>query len=165
MSLILGFGSNLNDRKSNIFNAIKKSKEFFKIIEISNIYNSQAVDYLNQPDFLNCVVEYETPNESPEKILEVINKIESELGRTREINKGPRTIDIDILFIDDLEINTKSLKVPHPESLNRSFVVKPLMDLENFKQIKNKYNFKKKFIADAFLFEKIGYLKNGVFND
>lgn len=124
-----GLGSNTGDRLSNLKKALNLLKEKdIEVSKISSVYESSPVDYLEQPDFLNIVVEAETSVE-PGKTLELIREIENLLGRKREIEKGPRIIDIDILLYNKAEIRTADLTVPHPKMLERSFVIVPLLEI------------------------------------
>jgi 2-amino-4-hydroxy-6-hydroxymethyldihydropteridine diphosphokinase len=81
-----------------------------------------------QPDFLNVVAEIDTDLE-PLDLLTTVNRIESELGRVRDVRWGPRTVDIDILLVDDLTIADDRLTVPHPRMHERAFVLMPLLEL------------------------------------
>jgi len=162
VSLYLGLGSNLGNRKNYLKQAINKLSATFEIIDKSNIYESKAILYLNQPDFLNMVIECKTPCITPNEVLKVINKIENELGRKRDILKGPRTCDIDILFFNNREINSKDLKIPHPFATQRSFVVLPLKELKSFKELNKIYNFHESFSVEA---NPIGRLDMGEEND
>ncbi len=81
-----------------------------------------------QPDFLNVVAHVRTKLE-PLDLLEAVNRVEATLGRTRDVRWGPRTIDIDILLIDDLTIDEPRLTIPHPRMHQRAFVVMPLLEL------------------------------------
>ena len=94
----------------------------------SGLYETTPVGYLEQDLFLNVVIKIET-NFSAREILKIINKIEAELDRKREIRWGPRTIDIDILIFSDKKINEPDLIVPHKEILNRLFVLVPLIEI------------------------------------
>lgn len=125
----LGLGSNIADRLSNLKRALSLlRKRDINILKTSSVYESSPVDYLEQSDFLNIVVEVETALE-PGEILESIREIENSLGREREIKKGPRTIDIDILLYDDAEIRSAELTIPHPRMFERSFVIVPLLEV------------------------------------
>jgi len=126
----LSLGSNIGDREGNLKKAIKLLKENgVEIIKESSVYETEPMYYENQPKFLNQVIKIKT-SLSPEELLSVINKIELKLKRERRIPKGPRTIDIDIIFFGDKIIETDSLKIPHPLMLERDFVVKPLLEIE-----------------------------------
>ena len=145
MSLILGLGSNLGNRIQNIENAIEKLSEHFEFVSKASLYTSAAVDYLNQPDFINTTAEFKTPSKNPSEVIQLILKIEQDMGRRRDIPKGPRTIDIDILFWDLETINLDNLQVPHPSWQDRSFVVRPLQELPYFQTLKNHFIIPKDF--------------------
>ncbi len=139
MSLVLSFGSNLNQREDYLDQAFRLTQEKFNFIAKSKVYESSAVDYLNQPDFLNFLAEYKIPDYSQEKTLNVINNIENQLGRLRLINKGPRTIDIDIIFWGTTVYRSKSLTIPHESWDKRSFIVEPLKELPYFQSIQKSF--------------------------
>ena len=141
MSLFIAIGSNIGDRKSHLNLAkISLAKELVLIAE-SRIYESPAVDYLNQPDFYNQVLEYEIPNKTPLATMDFLLRTEHLMGRNRLIPKGPRVIDLDIIFWGDLEIQSKRLTLPHPRLFERSFVVMPLSELPGFKTLQKNYSF------------------------
>ena len=129
MSLVLALGSNLGDRKNYLSQALEKLQESFSLIHQSRVYESIPIEYENQPDFLNQVVEFESPQIDPHQTLKVILAVEAQLGRHRLIPKGPRVIDIDIIFFDFQIINSPHLSVPHPQWSRRSFVFLPLQEL------------------------------------
>lgn len=129
-NVFLSLGSNLGDRENNLIEAVKRINEIdeVKITKISNIYETEPVGYLDQGRFLNMALKLQTVL-TPLKLLKELQNIENLLKRTREIYWGPRTIDIDILMIDDLKINLEDLVVPHPRMFERAFVLVPLMDI------------------------------------
>ena len=139
MSLILATGSNIGDKPDSLARAKKLLSEEFILLAESRIYTSPAVEYLNQPDFYNQVLEFEIPNFFPQEALKKINSIEHILGRTRDIDKGPRTIDIDIIFWGLSSLNEESLQIPHPSWEQRSFVVHPLCELPYFQTIQKHF--------------------------
>lgn len=141
-SLFIATGTNLGNRLENLAEAKKFLQKHFSLIAESKIYESPAVDYLNQPDFYNQVLEFELPNLDPIETMKLLLQIEKELGRNRLIPKGPRLIDIDILFWGTKYINSETLLVPHPRLFERSFVVLPLSELPGFKILKENFNFK-----------------------
>lgn len=153
MSLIISTGSNLKDRVFFIHKAKELLCEQFKLIEESNIYESPAVDYLNQPDFLNQVLHFELPTISPSETLTIINNIEADCGRERFIDKGPRTLDIDILFWSTQTINEPNLTIPHPRQFQRSFIICPLMELKVFDSLKTQFKFSDKFDNKCWVFK------------
>ena len=139
MSLILDTGSNIGDKSGSLARAKELLSDEFTFIAESRVYTSLAVEYLNQPDFYNQVLEFEIPNLSPQETLKKINSIEHILGRTRDINKGPRTIDIDIIFWEISSLSDENLQIPHPSWEQRSFVVYPLFELPYFQTIQKHF--------------------------
>lgn len=126
----LSLGSNIGNRQEYIESAIELvgKTEGIKILKKSGLYETSPVGYVEQDLFLNAVIKIET-DFSAREILKIINKIENELGRKREIRWGPRTIDIDILIFSDKKINETDLIIPHKEMLNRLFVLVPLIEI------------------------------------
>ena len=129
MRYFLSLGSNLGDREMNLCRA----RDFLeagniKILSSSAIYETQPVDYVHQPWFLNQAVEVET-GLPPEHLLDTIKKIEEDMGRTAGIPKGPRIIDIDILLAENLVSRTPKLEIPHPQMHKRKFVLTPLKEI------------------------------------
>ncbi|WP_061320051.1 2-amino-4-hydroxy-6-hydroxymethyldihydropteridine diphosphokinase [Clostridium botulinum] len=129
----VAFGSNIGEKESYIKRALEKIEERgMKIIKVSSIYETEPYGVLDQDSFLNGVVKIET-NLTPEDLIGELLNIEKQLDRVRERRWGPRTIDLDIIFYDDLIINEKDLVIPHKDMENREFVLKPLCDIdENF---------------------------------
>ncbi len=150
MSLFIGLGSNLQNKTQNLVEAKEQLLKHFDLIAESRIYTSKAQDYTNQPDFFNQVIEFKSPSHSPHQILDILISIERDMGRIRNIPKGPRIIDLDILFLDNLTLNDQKLEIPHPRSFKRSFVLKPLSELPGFKDLCNFYSFDFHFDEDAF---------------
>jgi 2-amino-4-hydroxy-6-hydroxymethyldihydropteridine diphosphokinase len=130
MDAYLALGSNLGDRQHYLRSAIKalQMTEGITVVQESPVFETAAVGYTNQPDFLNMALHIKTTL-TPEKLLERALAVETELGRVREIKWGPRTIDIDVLFYGRLIINTETLIVPHPFLHERAFVLLPLRDI------------------------------------
>ena len=126
----LSLGSNIGNRQKYIESAIELvgKREGIKILKKSGLYETSPVGYVEQNLFLNAVIKIET-DFSEREILKIINKIENELDRKREIRWGPRTIDIDILIFSDKKINETDLIIPHKEMLNRLFVLVPLIEI------------------------------------
>ncbi|RHW61366.1 2-amino-4-hydroxy-6-hydroxymethyldihydropteridine diphosphokinase [Clostridium botulinum] len=129
----VAFGSNIGEKENYIKKALEKIEERkMKIIKVSPIYETEPYGVLDQDSFLNGVVKIET-NLTPEDLIGELLNIEEQLDRVRERRWGPRTIDLDIIFYDDLIINEKDLVIPHKDMENREFVLKPLCDIdENF---------------------------------
>jgi 2-amino-4-hydroxy-6-hydroxymethyldihydropteridine diphosphokinase len=149
MSLVLATGSNIGNKKEYLDLAKTLLSQKFQFIAESRIYESDAVDYLNQPSFFNQVLEFDTPAFHPDEILAVCLEIESELGRERKILRGPRTIDIDIIFLDFDYYQTPKLTIPHPRAFERSFVVQPLKDLPCFETYATHFKFSDSFPTKA----------------
>lgn len=136
--IYLSLGSNIGDSLENLLQAIiALNVAGIKIKDVSGIYLSSPVGYVEQPDFLNMVVSAET-NYSPEELLKVCRQTENSLGRVREIRWGPRKIDIDILFYGDYSIKKEELELPHPRLKERAFVLVPLKEIapEIFEDLK-----------------------------
>ena len=126
----LSLGSNIGNRQKYIESAIELigKTEGIEILKKSELYETSPVGYVEQNLFLNTVIKIET-DFSAREILKIINKIENELDRKREIRWGPRTIDIDILIFSDKKINETDLIIPHKEMFNRLFVLVPLIEI------------------------------------
>jgi 2-amino-4-hydroxy-6-hydroxymethyldihydropteridine diphosphokinase len=121
-------GTNQGDREKNLKTALKEIEKFCKIKKKSSIYETEPVEYKNQGEFLNMIIEIKT-DISPTTLLKNLQKIENKMGRIREIKNGPRIIDLDILFYEDKIINTQNLKIPHPKLHERKFVLIPLEEI------------------------------------
>ena len=156
MSLVVSLGSNLGDREGNIARALELLGQRFRAVETSRLYRCAAVDYEDQPEFLNAVAHYESPRLPPEEVLHILLGIEGEMGRKRTVPKGPRIIDLDILFFDDVEMDDDLLTIPHPRLFERSFVIRPLAELSCFEKLNRKYAFKTSFKIDAFPYTRGG---------
>ena len=128
--VFLGIGSNLGDRHAYLDMAVVELERDSSIVlkNKSTYIETEPVGPVDQPDFLNGVIEIETTLE-PYELLSIINDIEQEAGRERLIHWGPRTLDIDILLFDDMIINTEKLTIPHPEMHKREFVLKPMFEI------------------------------------
>jgi 2-amino-4-hydroxy-6-hydroxymethyldihydropteridine diphosphokinase len=126
----LGLGSNLGDREANLAAAEARiaSVPGVRVVKKSSIAETDPVDYLDQPRFLNRVVVIETTM-APLDLLAELKRAEEELGRVRSVPKGPRSIDLDILLYDGAIIATAVLTIPHPEIKNRPFVLRHLVEV------------------------------------
>ena len=123
-------GSNLGDREKHLRDAVDLIKlRLGKILKSSSLYCTASWGKHDQPDFLNRVVALET-DISPDKLLEEILTIETQLGRERNERWGSRTIDIDILLFDSKIIDHPNLKIPHPFLHERRFCLQPLSEIE-----------------------------------
>jgi 2-amino-4-hydroxy-6-hydroxymethyldihydropteridine diphosphokinase len=130
--VFVGIGSNLENRLKNIEDAIENIKlKGLKILKRSPVYETSPYGLKEQPDFLNCVIEIET-TESAQETFNILQQIEKKMGRVKALRWGPRIIDLDILFYDNIILNTPELKIPHPDMQNRFFVLKPFSDIAPF---------------------------------
>ena len=124
----LSLGSNLGDRADHLRQAIARLAALGQVVAVSSFYETEPVEVTSQPWFLNCVVALDTAL-TPEALLDAALAIEQSMGRRRTQFKGPRTIDIDILLIDDAIIHNHRLTLPHPALHERRFVLEPLAEL------------------------------------
>ena len=125
----LALGSNLDNRLANLKQAVAALSPQMEVQAKSPVYETPPLGYENQPKFLNQVIKVKTYLE-PEPLLKHIKRLEITLGRKASFQNGPRLIDIDILFYDDLILDTPSLVLPHPRLHERGFVLLPLMDID-----------------------------------
>ncbi|MCX6734972.1 MAG: 2-amino-4-hydroxy-6-hydroxymethyldihydropteridine diphosphokinase [Candidatus Peregrinibacteria bacterium] len=125
----LSLGSNIENRKNNLEIAIKEIEKLGIIIKKSSIYETEPVDYKNQPSFLNSALLLET-DLSPAELIIKLQEIEHKMGRVKEIEKGPRNIDLDIIFYNNEIVREKHLRIPHPSYHKRNFVLTPLAEIE-----------------------------------
>lgn len=128
VSAYLGLGSNIGQRRENLDRALALLSQRLKVEQISSIYETDPVDNVHQPRFLNMVCLVITGLE-PVALLALTRGIEHKLGRLPRTHNLPRTIDIDILFYGDRVIETPELIVPHPKLLQRAFVLVPLAEI------------------------------------
>lgn len=125
----LSIGSNVGNRKGNIIKALGLIKEAGRIIELSDLYETEAWGRNDQPAFYNQAFLISTDYE-PEALLQVLKQIEVKCGRKLMLERFmPRIIDIDILFYDDLIFSSGSLMIPHPLLHERKFVLIPLAQI------------------------------------
>jgi 2-amino-4-hydroxy-6-hydroxymethyldihydropteridine diphosphokinase len=124
----LSLGSNLGDRAANLRAAIERLAELGRVTANSSLYQTEPVEFLDQPWFLNCAVALETSS-TPQELLAHALAIEKAMGRRRTRDKGPRVIDIDILLFGDRVIDEPGLKIPHPAMHERRFVLEPLAEI------------------------------------
>ena len=126
--VFLALGSNLNDPVAQIQQTIQALAGLVDAIECAPLYQSKPLGPQDQPDFVNTVISGYT-DLSPNALLITLQGIEKQQQRVKTQHWGPRTIDIDILFYDDLRLNTPQLTIPHKELFDRPFVTIPLFDL------------------------------------
>ena len=126
--VVLCLGGNKGNREKLLSRAVESLSSRFQLIKLSSIYETEAWGGVAKGKFLNQLAIISTSRSAME-VLEVIQGIETELGRTREEPWGDRTMDIDILFYGEKIIDTENLKVPHPFIAERKFVLVPLLEL------------------------------------
>jgi len=127
-TIYLALGANLGDRRGTMAAALQRLRTVMEIESVSSIYETTPVGYLDQPLFLNAVCSGKTGLDS-EDLLHAIKEIEATLGRKPSLRNGPRPIDIDILFYDDLQSTQEQLTIPHPRLHERAFVLVPLAEI------------------------------------
>lgn len=124
----LALGTNLGDRLVNLQAVISALPPTVQPLSCSAVYETEPWGYTDQPAFLNQVLSGET-HLSPKNLLVRLKTLETSLGRKQSFHYGPRKIDIDILFYDDLVLETAALTIPHPRLHQRAFVLVPLADI------------------------------------
>jgi 2-amino-4-hydroxy-6-hydroxymethyldihydropteridine diphosphokinase len=124
----LALGANLGDRLQNLRAAVRALPPAALPLTASPVYETPPWGILEQPAFLNQVVQAQT-HLSPQDLLDALKRLEKQLGRRPGVRYGPRQIDLDILLYDDLQLETPTLTIPHPRLAERAFVLVPLADL------------------------------------
>ena len=126
----VSIGTNMGERYENLQHAIRllMATKGIEVVRVSSVYETAAVGYTDQADFLNIVVYVKTVH-PPMKMLDICQSIENELGRIRLFRWGPRIIDLDILLYNHENIETECLSVPHPRMYERAFVLVPLIEI------------------------------------
>ncbi|WP_088067063.1 2-amino-4-hydroxy-6-hydroxymethyldihydropteridine diphosphokinase [Gottfriedia luciferensis] len=135
----ISLGTNIGDREGFLTKAINElaNHSEIQVEQISSIYETDPVGYVDQDPFLNLVIKIST-NLTPLQLLEVTQGIELSLGRKRELRWGPRTIDLDILLYNQENIEVEHLRIPHPRMFERSFVLIPLKEINQSIKVENK---------------------------
>ena len=129
MKYLLSLGSNTGDPMENLKTAIGRLEEKSIFVEDwSSVYATSPVDYAYQNDFLNMSLIVETPHE-PQQLLSELKNIEREMGRVKTIEKGPRNIDLDIIFWEKGSFESSDLTIPHKEAEKRLFVIFPTLEI------------------------------------
>jgi len=129
----IGIGSNLGDKLHLCEKAISEILRIdrHQLLAKSSFFKTEPVGYTSQDWFVNGVIKIETDLD-PSELLRTLKTIEAHLGRTETFRWGPRTIDLDILFFDDLQIQTEELNIPHPFIQDRKFVLIPLAEIDRY---------------------------------
>ncbi len=127
--IFFGLGSNMGDRAENLKKAAELLKTYnIRALKKSSVYETAPVGYFRQRDFYNMCLLAEA-EAKPADLLGVVKKIEAKMGRKKGVKHGPRIIDIDILFYNNIIIKEKELLIPHPEIEKRKFVLIPLNEI------------------------------------
>jgi GTP cyclohydrolase IV len=127
-TVYLALGANIGDRRGNLAAALQRLREVMEIDLVSSIYETDPVGYTDQPRFLNIVCCGKTWLDA-ENLLKYAKEIEAAIGRKASFRNGPRPIDIDILFYDDIQLEVEHLSIPHPRLRERAFVLAPLAEI------------------------------------
>jgi 2-amino-4-hydroxy-6-hydroxymethyldihydropteridine diphosphokinase len=127
-TVYLSLGSNLGNREENLRAALARLSGLGEVTAVSSFFETEPVDFLAQPWFLNCVAAIAT-DRMPRQFLAALHKIEQEMGRKRAHPKGPRVIDLDILLFGSSVVETPQLTIPHPAMHERRFVLEPLAEI------------------------------------
>ena len=125
----VGLGSNVGDRWAELAGAVAGLRAGGDVVAVSPVYETEPQGGpAGQPPYLNAVVELRT-TDSPRRLLERCQALESQAGRVRTVRFGPRTLDADVLWVDGETVDDPDLVVPHPRMRERRFVLAPLADL------------------------------------
>lgn len=124
----LSLGSNLGDRQAHLRDAIARLAAVGRILQLSSFYETEPVEFIEQPWFLNCAAEVETALPLEELMRELL-RIEADMGRRRTQKKGPRSIDLDILLFGEEVVSSLHVTIPHPAMHQRRFVLEPLTEI------------------------------------
>jgi 2-amino-4-hydroxy-6-hydroxymethyldihydropteridine diphosphokinase len=132
----VGLGANLGPREVTLLRAVDllAAEDGIEVLELSELRETAPVGVVDQPEFLNAALAIET-SLAPRELLDVLLRVERELGRVREERWGPRTIDLDLLVYGDETVDEPGLRVPHPRLHERRFALEPLAELEPELQI------------------------------
>ena len=126
-------GSNLGDKEETLKEAIYKidKRKDCVVTKVSNFYTTDPVGYEDQDQFVNCVFEINTL-QTPSELMDTLLEVEKDFKRDRIIRWGPRTLDLDIIFYDDIISYDEHILIPHPRAHERQFVMKPMCDINPY---------------------------------
>jgi 2-amino-4-hydroxy-6-hydroxymethyldihydropteridine diphosphokinase len=124
----LSLGSNLGDREAHLEDAQNRLGAVGRVVAVSSFYETEPVEFTEQPWFLNCAVALETAL-TPRQLMTSLLVMEQAMGRKRGQKKGPRIIDIDILLFGDTILDFPEVTIPHPAMHERRFVLEPLAEI------------------------------------
>ncbi len=128
MKAVIGLGSNLGDRLATLREAVRRIEALARVTARSRVYETAPVGGPEQGPFLNAAVLVTWEGE-PVALMEALLGIERSTGRVRDVRWGPRTIDLDVLWIEGLVVDEPTLRAPHPSLKERAFAVAPLLDV------------------------------------
>jgi len=129
MKVVIALGSNIGDTNSHLHHAIEELAKHIEVTAVSSFYKTAPVGGPAQDDYLNAVLIGESEMD-PLDLLVEMQEIEAMAGRTREIQWGPRTLDLDLISFGDHEINEPHLEIPHPRAHERAFVLEPWFEID-----------------------------------
>ena len=146
-TVFIALGSNLHNPIYHLEKGIRQINHLpeTNIVKRSSLYKSKPLGPKNQPNFINAVVKIKT-NYNPIELLNALQDIENKHHRRRTKKWGPRTLDLDILIFNHIEMNNERLVIPHPEIINRDFVLIPLFEVTNYNFNIPKYGKLNKYI-------------------
>jgi dihydroneopterin aldolase/2-amino-4-hydroxy-6-hydroxymethyldihydropteridine diphosphokinase len=122
-----GLGSNLGDRQAFLAAGVRRLQTAGPLVAVSSLYETAPIGGPVQGPFLNAVAVVETDS-TPRRLLRLCREAEREAGRRRRVRWGPRTLDVDLLLIEGVEVEARDLQVPHPRLAERRFVLQPLVE-------------------------------------
>jgi 2-amino-4-hydroxy-6-hydroxymethyldihydropteridine diphosphokinase len=126
--VLLSLGTNLGERRQNLRRAVRALDREMAVTAVSPVYETEPWGESDQPDFLNICLAA-TTTQPPRQLLKSIKQIEQDLGREETYRWGPRLIDIDIIFYDEVVVAEEGLNIPHARLADRAFVLAPLADI------------------------------------
>ncbi len=132
MKAVIALGANIGDSRRQINQSVEAIKKFAgvgSVIAVSSLYETEPVDAPGQPNFINAVLILET-KERPLDLLKKLQKVENDLGRVRTGVNSPRTIDLDLITLGELFLDSQSLTLPHPRAHLRKFVLEPWAEID-----------------------------------
>lgn len=129
MKFVIALGSNIGDSTALLDNAVEQLNKIIAVTHLSTYIETEPVGGPQQPNYLNAVLIAEGEL-NPIDLLRSMLKIEAELGRTREVRWGPRTIDLDLILAGEEVIDTPELQLPHPRAHERTFVLEPWLEID-----------------------------------
>ena len=124
----LALGTNLGNRRENLKEALQQLPPAVEVLDVSRLYETAPAYVLDQPNYLNITIKTQTLL-PPAELLAYLKQLEELIGRLKTIRYGPREIDIDIIFYDQLVVKLPQLQIPHPRLAERGFVLRPLSDI------------------------------------